>query len=202
MRLPPSTSLSYAIMRETPMLRRHQRLRHAMDIPLILQPIADQVRHRHHLQPVLLAELHQVRNPRHRAVLVHDLADHTRGLSPAMRDRSTTAFGLPRPHQHTAVARAQRKHVPGPARSSALELRIGHHVLMVWARSAADPLVTPWRASTEISKRGTQSGRFSVTSSAPAEIVPRLLRERQTDQSTAILRHEVDGLRVTFSAAS
>jgi ribosomal protein S12 methylthiotransferase accessory factor YcaO len=44
---------------------------------------------------VQLRERDQVRQPRHGAVVVHDLADHARGLSPALRAMSTAASVWP-----------------------------------------------------------------------------------------------------------
>ena len=48
----------------------------ALDQPLGAAAVGDQVGDRDHLQPVPLAVGHQVRDPGHRPVLVHDLADH------------------------------------------------------------------------------------------------------------------------------
>src|SRR4029450_5297 len=55
----------------------------------------------------------EVMQPRHAAVLVHDLADHRRGWQAGEAREVDAALGLARAHQHAAALGAQRKDVPG-----------------------------------------------------------------------------------------
>ena len=90
-----------------------------------LQAVADQARDGNHLQPVLLAELGQLRHARHGAVVVHDFADHAAGLEARHARQIDGRLGLARAHQHAALARAQRKHVAGTRQIR--RLRVGPH---------------------------------------------------------------------------
>ncbi len=79
-------------------LGRDGAFRHAADEFLVLHPVADQVGHGEHLQVVALAELHQLRHPRHGAVVVHDFADHA--------GRSEARPGAPGPRWLRSARRA------------------------------------------------------------------------------------------------
>ena len=88
----------------------------------------------------------------HRAVVVHDLADHA-GRGEARQTRQVDrGFGVAGAHQHAAVARHQREDVAG--RHDVLRAARGSiATAMVRARSAAEmPVVTPSRASIETVK--------------------------------------------------
>ena len=65
------------------------------------------------LQPVALGEGDQVGQPRHGAVVVHDLADHARGVEPGEAREIDRRLGVAGAHQHAAVLGDQRKHVAG-----------------------------------------------------------------------------------------
>src|ERR1700722_14685209 len=101
--------------------RRHYRFRNAEDITLVLQTETDQLRYGQHFQLMLITELHQVRNTGHGAVIVHDLADHSRGNQPRHPREVDRSFSLAGTHQHPAAAGAQRKNVARPR-----QVRRGH----------------------------------------------------------------------------
>jgi len=64
--------------------------------------------------PVDLGEFLELRPPRHRAVGIHDLAQHAgrpQRREPAQVD---CRLGVAGARQHAAALRAQRKDVPGP----------------------------------------------------------------------------------------
>ena len=86
---------------------------HALHQPLGLHPVLNEVGDRDHQQAVLPRELRQLRHARHRAVLVHDFADDAGRIEAGHARQIDGGFGLPRAHEHAAVARAQREHVPG-----------------------------------------------------------------------------------------
>ncbi len=93
---------------EIAIFRGQHRFGNAPHVALVLHPVADQVRDRHQLQPVLLAEFRQLRDARHRAVVVHHFADHAGRIEPGDARKIDGSFRLPGAHQHAAVARAQR----------------------------------------------------------------------------------------------
>ena len=77
----------------------------------MLQPVRDQVLDGDQLEAVLVRELAQARQPHHRAVVVHDLADHAARIEPGEPREVDRGFGLSGAHEHAAFARAQRKGV-------------------------------------------------------------------------------------------
>ena len=60
---------------------------------------------------MLLGEELEVRHPRHRPVVVHDLADDARRREVGEAREVDRAFGLPGAHEDAALAGAQREDV-------------------------------------------------------------------------------------------
>ena len=58
---------------------------------IILGTIGDQIGNRADLHVVGFGKLHQIRQPRHGAIVFHDLADHRRGMQPSNCEISTEA---------------------------------------------------------------------------------------------------------------
>ena len=95
---------------------------------------------------MLLAELHEVGDAGHGAVVVDDLAEHAGRVEAGQAGEVDGGLGVAGPLEHAALAVAQREDVARagrgrrggwPGRSSAW---------MVVARSAAEmPVVVPWR---------------------------------------------------------
>jgi hypothetical protein len=96
---------------------RQGRHAHPPHQTLVLHPIADEVGDRDDRQPVPPREPQQLGHPRHAAVLVHDLADHAGRVQARHAGQIDGGLGVTAPHQHAAVACAQRKTCPGRARS-------------------------------------------------------------------------------------
>ena len=92
---------------------RQPRLHHALDEPVVLAPVGDQVGDRDHLQPVARAVALEVGDARHRAVVVHDLADHAGGVQARQPREVDGRLGLPRALQHAAGLGLQREDVAG-----------------------------------------------------------------------------------------
>ena len=63
------------------------------------------------LQPVALGEGDQVGQPRHGAVVVHDLADHAGGIEPGKPRDIDGRLGMAGADQHAAVLGDQREDV-------------------------------------------------------------------------------------------
>ena len=78
---------------------------------IVLAAIGDQVGDRADLQTVQLRERHQIGQPRHGAVVVHDLADHAGRIEPGEPRDIDRRFGVACADQRAAMARDQRKHV-------------------------------------------------------------------------------------------
>ena len=121
----------------------------ALDELLVAAAVLDQVGDRDHLEAVELAVADQVLDPRHRAVLVHDLADDA-GRREAREPRQVDRrLGLARALEHAAGRARSGKTWPGWTRSYAVEVG-SIATWIVRARSWAEmPVETPSRASTE-----------------------------------------------------
>ena len=98
-------TLSYAITLELAVIGRQRRRRDAPDERFGAHPVLDQIRDRDHQQLVPLRELRQLRHPRHRPVVVHDLADDAGGIQPGDAREVDGGLGLAGAHEHAAVAR-------------------------------------------------------------------------------------------------
>ena len=85
----------------------------------------DQRGNRREQQAVLLAELDQLRQSGHRAVVVLNLADHAGGHAASESREIDGSFGVAGTLQHTALARAQRKHVAGSRERLITHFRVG-----------------------------------------------------------------------------
>ena len=87
----------------------------------LMDAIPDKVGDGNDLQPVFFGKDLKLRHPRHRAVVIHYLADNRRRLQ-ARNPRDINArLGLPDAHQHTAVLRPQaEKHAPAAQDPTAL----------------------------------------------------------------------------------
>ena len=73
----------------------------------------DQVSDRADLHAVQLRERHQLGQARHRAVVVHDLADHRCGIEARQPRDIDACFGMPGAHEHAAFPGDERKDVAG-----------------------------------------------------------------------------------------
>src|ERR1700760_323466 len=58
---------------------RDDALRYAIDVALVLQPVANKLGDREHLHAVFFAEFNEIGNAGHGAIVVHDFADHAGG---------------------------------------------------------------------------------------------------------------------------
>ena len=84
-------------------------LLHAPHEALGTAAMGDQVGDGAELQAVALREGDEIGQPRHRAVIVHDLADHARRVEPGQARDVDRGLGVPRAHQRAALARQQRE---------------------------------------------------------------------------------------------
>ena len=164
--------------------------------------VADQVGHRDHLQAVALAELHQLRHPRHGAVVVHDFADHARRSEPGQA-RQVHRWPPSAPRAPARRLRARAAETRGPDAPGRPAGTPGPPpVRMVRVRSAAEiPVVTPSRASIDSQNAVPNIRRVGRAHQRQAQVVAALRGERQADQPAAVRGHEIDDLGRDLSAA-
>ena len=160
---------------------RQRRGRHAPHQALGAHPVADQIGDRDHQQAVLARELRQLGHARHRAVLVHDLADDARRLQAGDARQIDRRLGVAGAHQHAAVARAQRKHVARARQVARRRARRDRHFARSRARSAAEtPVVVP---------RARRSTRRTPSRGATSSSRPRAAISSSSSRSGVIARH-------------
>ena len=92
-------------------LRGQPGLDDALDQLVVAAPVGDQVGDRDHLQPVLRAVALEVGHARHRAVVVHDLADHAGRVEAGEPREVHRRLGLAGALEHAAGLRLQREDV-------------------------------------------------------------------------------------------
>src|SRR5258706_2526807 len=90
---------------------RHRKL---LNVPLsmdafvfVVESIADEVRDRDHHQAMLRAKPYEVRDARHRAVVVDDLAEHAGRNRTCEPDEIDRGFGVTAPLEHPTAARTK-----------------------------------------------------------------------------------------------
>ena len=81
----------------------------AFDQMIVTHAIFDEIADRPDLHVMLTRETDQVVEAGHGPVLVHDLADHSRGIEPRETRDIDRSLGMARADQHAAVARRQRE---------------------------------------------------------------------------------------------
>ncbi len=105
-------------------VRRHQRpFGKPLDQAFGAAAVMDQVGDRADLETVRLREQHEIGQARHRAVFLHDLADHGGGRAAGQVRQIASGLGVPGARQHAAGLRHDRKHVPRLHDVSGLRVR-------------------------------------------------------------------------------
>ena len=97
----------------------------AVDELLGPAPVADEVGDRDEQQVVLGTEALEIGHPRHRAVVVDDLAQHPGGVEPGEPGQIDGGLGVAGPLEHAARPGAQREDVTGPGQVVATDGGVG-----------------------------------------------------------------------------
>ena len=168
---------------------------HALDQPLGPPPVGDEVGDGDHRQAVLLAVRHQVRNAGHRAVLVHDLADHAGRDQARESGQVDRGLGLASTLQDAAVLRLQREDVPRLDEVIGAGVGIDRDLDRASAVGRRDPRGHAVAGLDRDRERGVERGLVLRRHQVEPELVAPLARQRQADQAAAVLGHEVDRLR-------
>ena len=180
---------------ELAVLRLNAALARAHNIPLVAQPVANQLRHGKNQQPVFLAEWNQVRNARHLAVIAHNLANHARRVQPRQPRQVYRCLGLARPHQHPAPARPQRKHMPRPRQVARIGARIDGRTNRMRPVRRRDSRRHSLARLNRLGERCAKPRRVLLRHRKKPQMIRALLGKRQANQSPPVPRHKVDGLR-------
>ena len=161
-------------------------------------PVRDQTLDRANAQPMFLAELHQLRQPRHRSVVVQDFAKHSRRLQSGHSREIDGRFGVTCASQHAAILGPQRKHMTRLIEIVRRRFRVRDRQDGRRAIVRADP----GRHSARRIDRNSEIGpmRFAVLRhhSLQAELLGALVRDRHANQAASVRRHEIDRFRRHF----
>ena len=164
----------------------------ALDQPLGEAPVRDQVGDRAKLQVVPLRERYQVRQPRHGAVVVHDLADHRCRVQAGLARDVDRRLGVAGAHQRAALARHQREDVARRDDVVAAAFRIDRHrdgARAVMRRDAGGDALARLDRDGE---RGLVPRAVVRAHQRQAELLDALAGHREADQAARVARHEVD----------
>jgi hypothetical protein len=165
------------------------------DEVIIAHPVSDEIADRADLQVMLAREADEIVEAGHGAVLVHDLADHPRGVEASQPRDVDRRFGVAGAHQCAAITRHQREDVAGGneiIRALGRVDRNGDRARPVCRRDAGGD------AFLRLDRDG-EGGlhRFLVVAAHrfEPEQVDAFLGEREADEAAPVHRHEVDRLR-------
>ena len=109
---------------EMPPRGRHVHLLHLLDEPFVAAAVCDQLRDGHEPQTMALHEFLKIVEPRHRPVVLHDLAAEPHLLQPRQAAQIHGRLGVSRALQHAALPRLKREHVPRAAEIRRLRVRL------------------------------------------------------------------------------
>ena len=161
---------------------------------LLVEPaIRDQVGNRHQFQVELVREASELRQPRHRPVVIEDLAEHARGVEPRKAAQIHGGFGMSGPLQHAALLRLEREDVPRPGQVGWRRARIDEQPdglrTIVGGNAGCDPR----RRVDGDGERGAQRRRIASDHRVEPQFLKALAGRRQADQPATVLAEEVDG---------
>ena len=165
----------------------HELLLHAAE--------GDQVGDRDHLQAELPGKGVELGATRHRPVVLQDLADHAGWTQAGEARQVDRALGVPGPDEHAPFAGDQRKDV---ARAGEIpRRRAGVHGDANRRRPIrrADPGRDAFAGLDRDGEGRLELGGVVPDHQRQVELGRPLLRERQADQPSTVLRHEVHPLR-------
>ena len=145
---------------------------------------------------MLKGKLAELGHSGHRAILVHDLADNSGRTKPGQPRQVHSSFCLPGASQDSGVPRTKWKYVAGANQIGRLGRGINgceHRGRTIRGRDSGSRPLPRLNAD---AKSGLESRPIVRHHERNFEFIEALGRHRQANQTTAILRHEVDGLRV------
>ena len=180
---------------EVAVLARQLHDLHPLHQLLACSPVFDQCFNRANLQPVFLREINQLRQPRHRAVVAHDFANHADGPAACQLHQVHRCFRVPGALQHAAGFGAQWKHVPRLHQVVQYRRRIGHHLNGARTVGRADAGGDAARGVNADLKIGLE--RLAIVTDHPldAQLLQPFGGGWHANQAAAVLGHEIDGLR-------
>ena len=152
----------------------------------------DQIDDRADLERMLPCKLHEVRQPRHRAVIVHDLAQHRSRRMPRQPREIAARFGVTGARQHAALLRHEGKDMTGMNNILRLGVRRACHadrMRAVRRRNAGGHALRSFDRDGEV---GPMHRSIHRCHRREIERSCACLRDRHANQTPAVLGHKVD----------
>jgi len=165
----------------------------AGDVALVLQPVANEFGYGEHLEAVLGAELDQVWDAGHGAVVVHDFADDAGGIETGEAGEIDGSFGLTGADEDSAFARAEGENVAGA--SEVVGRGTGRYGSAdgVGAVIGGDAGGDAFAGLDGLGECGSEAGGVLLGHGRQVEVVCSILGEGEADESSAVAGHEIDG---------
>src|SRR5579859_5488987 len=174
------------------------RLSEAADVTFVLHAIANQIGNREQFQIVRFAEFDELRHAGHGAVFTHNLADDSGGSETRDAREVDAGFGLAGANENAAVARTKRKNVAGARKILRACFRIDGGEDGDGAVACADAGRDPDACVDCFGERSAVHAGVNGRHEREVKLVAAVFRERHTDEASAELGHEVDGVRRDF----
>ncbi len=167
-------------------------------VALVRHAVADEFGDGEHLQVVLAAEVGELRNARHGAVVVHDLADHACGNQSGETGEIDGGFGLSGANQDSAFAGAEREGVSGTREVVGPRGGIDGDLNGVGAIVGRDAGGDSVAGIDGFGEGGAEVGGVLGRHGRKTKVVEALFGHGQTDEAASVARHEVDGVGSDF----
>jgi hypothetical protein len=139
-----------------------------------------------------LREHDQIGKARHRAVGIHDLAQHRGGSEPRKRRQIAAGLGVPRARKHAARLRDEREHVPGLHDVRTLGVGRRRHANRVRAILGGDPRRDPLRRLDRHGEVRAMDRAVLSHHRRKVEALGVFRGDRHADEPTAMRGEEID----------
>ena len=147
----------------------------------------------HELHVVLLGQFHQLGEPGHRPILIHDFHDHTCGLKACKPREVHSCFGVSRAPKDTSGLGAQRKDVSGPSQLAWLGVGTNQGLDGFGPVAGGDARGATMPHQIDGDRERRFEGRVvGLDHQAQLEFVASRLEKRGANEPSAVGGHEVD----------
>ena len=166
----------------------------ALDQPFVFAAIVDQVGNGADPELMLRGKFHQVRQPRHLAIVLEYFADHRRGCEPCQLGQIAARLRVAGTHQHAAILRHERKDMAGLHQVCRLRVLLHRRLHGARAIGGGDARGDAFGGLDRQREVGAQRRAVVAHHQRQVQLPAAFLSQRQADEPAAVPRHEVDGL--------
>ena len=175
---------------EMPPSRRHVHLLHLLDEPFVAAAVGDELRNRHEPEIVPRHERLKVVEPRHRPVVLHDLAAEPHLFQPRQAAQIHGRLGVSRTLQHATLPRLEREHVSRAAEIRRFRVRLHARKRRLGTLRRRNAGGRPDRVDGDRERRLVVVG-VHLDHLVQIEPMAPLRRHGHADESLGVGRHEI-----------